>query len=61
MGRQVAGFEYLPRISLLLVIDDADEVWIKSSVDTLLGQVYPHLEVCICDNDSRPPACRERA
>ena len=52
MGRQAAGLGYSPRISLLLVIDDADEVWIKSSVDSISRQVYPHLEICICDNGS---------
>ena len=53
MGRQVAGLRYLPRISLILVISDADEVWIKSSVDSVLRQVYPYLELCVCDNGSR--------
>jgi len=53
MGWQMAGFDYLPRISVALVISDADEVWIKRSVDCVLGQVYPYLELCICDNGSR--------
>jgi GT2 family glycosyltransferase len=52
MERQVASLRYLPHISLALVISDTDEVWIKSSVDSLLGQVYPRLELCICDNNS---------
>jgi len=58
MGRQVAGLVYLPPISLLLVIEDADEVWIKSSVDSILRQVYPHLEICLCDNGSGRPHVR---
>jgi cellulose synthase/poly-beta-1,6-N-acetylglucosamine synthase-like glycosyltransferase len=59
MRRQVAGLRYLPRISLVLVISDADEVWIKSSVDSVLGQVYPHLEICLCDNGSERPHVAE--
>ena len=55
MARQAAGFGYLPRISLVLAVSDADEVWIKSTVDSCLKQVYPHLELCICDNGSARP------
>jgi hypothetical protein len=59
MSQQVAGMRYLPRISLALVISDPDEVWIKSSVDSVLGQVYPHLELCICNNGSVRPHVAE--
>jgi O-antigen biosynthesis protein len=59
MRRQVAGLGYLPRISVVLVISDADEVWIKSSVDSVLRQVYPHFELCICDNGSERPHVAE--
>ena len=52
MRRQVAGLRYLPLISLALVVSDTDEVWIKGSVDSVLRQVYPRLELCICDNGS---------
>jgi O-antigen biosynthesis protein len=52
MRQQVAGLRYLPLISLALVVSDADEVWIKSSVDSVSRQVYPRLEICICDNNS---------
>jgi O-antigen biosynthesis protein len=59
IGWQIAGFDYLPRISVALVISDADEVWIKSSMDCVLGQEYPHLELCICDNNSQRPHVAE--
>lgn len=55
MARQAAGFGFLPRFSLVLVVSDADEVWIKNTVDSCLAQVYPHLELCICDNGSARP------
>ncbi len=55
MRRQVAGFEYLPKISLILVVSDADEVWIKSSIDSVISQIYPRLELCVCDNGSVRP------
>lgn len=52
MRRQVDGLRYLPLISLALVVSDTDEVWIKGSIDSVLRQVYPRLELCICDNGS---------
>jgi GT2 family glycosyltransferase len=55
MGRQAASFEQRPRISMLLVVSDADEVWIKSTVNSVLAQVYPHVELCVCDNGSERP------
>lgn len=55
MARRAAGLGYLPRFSLVLVVSDADEVWIKSTIDSCLEQVYPHLELCICDNGSARP------
>lgn len=59
MRIQIAGFEYLPSVSLALIVSDDDEVWIKSSVRSLLAQVYPHLELCVCDNGSARPHVRE--
>lgn len=55
MEQQVDSLEYLPRISLVMVVSDPDEIWIKSTVDSALGQVYPHLELCICDDGSGRP------
>ena len=55
MRRLVAGMGYLPRVSLVLVVSDADEVWIKNSVDSALRQLYPRVELCVCDNGSERP------
>ncbi len=55
MRKQVAGFEHLVRVSALLVLSDPDEIWIKSSVDSVLRQVYPYVEVCVCINGSKKP------
>jgi len=59
MAWQVAGLGYRPRISLALVVSDADEVWIKSSVDSILQQAYPYLELRVCDNASERPHVSE--
>lgn len=59
MEQQIAGFDYLPRISLALTVSDADEVWIKNTIDSALDQLYPHFELCVCDNASARPHVRE--
>ena len=55
MRKQVAGFEHLVPVSALLVLSDPDEIWIKSSIDSVLQQVYPYVEVCVCINGSKKP------
>lgn len=52
-------FTYLPKISVLMVVSDPDEVWIKRGVASVLGQIYPHLELCVCDNASTRPHVEE--
>jgi O-antigen biosynthesis protein len=59
IGQQLAGFEYLPKMSILLVVSDSDEVWIKRSVESVLNQLYPNVELCICDNASERPHVKE--
>lgn len=47
------------KISVLLVVSDADDIWIKASVAFVLGGVYPNVELCVLDNGSRRPHVRE--
>lgn len=55
MIRQIAGFRHQPRFSVLLVVRDEDEIWIKNTLHSILNQVYPYLELCVCDNASARP------
>lgn len=55
MIRQVAGFRYQPRFGVLLVVRDEDEIWIKNTLHSILNQIYPYLELCVCDNASVRP------
>lgn len=59
MAKQSATFSHLPRFGMALVIADADEIWIKSTLDSVLEQIYPYLELGVCDNGSARPHVRE--
>jgi hypothetical protein len=41
-----------------MTVTDDDEIWIKASVSSVLDQIYPRLELCICDNGSARPHVR---
>lgn len=58
MRRRVALLLRPPRISVLLEVADADEIWIKAGASSVLDQIYPHLELCVCDNASARPHVR---
>lgn len=59
MRLQAPGFDYRPLVGLALVVSDPDEVWIRSTVESVLGQIYPRFELRLCDNRSRRPHVRE--
>lgn len=59
MRLQISCFSYQPLICLALVVSDPDEIWIKSTVGSVLGQIYPHLELRLCANGSDRPHVRE--
>ena len=44
-----------PTISVLVAVSDPDEIWIKKSFVSVLKGVYPHVELCVCDDASRRP------
>lgn len=58
-AEMLEAFAYLPKISVLMVVSEPDEIWIKRSVSSVLGQIYPHLELCVCDNASTRPHVEE--
>lgn len=40
-------------ISVLLVVSDDDDIWLKASVSSVLESVYPQVQLCVFDNGSR--------
>jgi O-antigen biosynthesis protein len=41
-----------PLISILLPVYNTDEIWLRRCLDSVLGQLYPHWELCIADDAS---------
>lgn len=58
LSQRLGLLRYLPAISVLLMVADDDEIWIKASVSSVLDRIYPRLELCVCDNASSRPHVR---
>lgn len=52
MREEASNFGYKPLISILLPIRDARQTWLKWTLDSMLGQAYPHWELCAMANSS---------
>lgn len=47
-----------PTISIIVPVYETDERWLRACLDSVVGQVYPHWELCIADDASRSPHVR---
>jgi O-antigen biosynthesis protein len=45
-------------ISVVMPVHDPDPVWLDAAIRSVLGQVYPHLQLCIADDASTKPQVR---
>ncbi len=50
-----AGWEYRPKISILLPVYNPDENFLKAAIDSVIDQVYDNWELCIADDCSTTP------
>lgn len=58
-ARKAAGFSYQPLISLLTPTFNTDPAILRSCVQSVQAQLYPHWELCICDDGSSSDATRQ--
>jgi GT2 family glycosyltransferase len=57
--REVA--EILPKrplVSIVMATYDSSEKYLRAAIESVLGQVYPHVELCIADDASADPRVR---
>ncbi len=53
---EVAGWEAAPMISVLMPVHDQAPRVLRAAIRSLQAQLYPHWELCLCDDASRKPA-----
>lgn len=55
---EMERLSYRPLISILLPVYNTDETWLRKCLDSVLGQLYPHWELCVADDASTEPHVR---
>jgi glycosyltransferase involved in cell wall biosynthesis len=43
---------YQPTISIVMPVYNIEETWLRKAIESVKGQIYPHWELCICDDAS---------
>jgi glycosyltransferase involved in cell wall biosynthesis/2-polyprenyl-3-methyl-5-hydroxy-6-metoxy-1,4-benzoquinol methylase len=56
--RRVAALPRTPLVSVLMPVFDTPEPLLRRAIDSVLGQLYPHWELCIADDASKRPHVR---
>ena len=59
MRIQCASFEYRPKISIITPVLNTREEWLRSSIESVLHQIYDNWELCITDDGSDQPHIKE--
>ena len=59
MREAVPDFGYRPLMSILLPAYNSEQEWLERALDSVLSQVYPHWELCVCDDGSTRGHVRE--
>lgn len=50
--RQIESWPEPPIISILMPVYNTPEIWLRRAIESVLGQLYPHWELCIADDAS---------
>jgi glycosyltransferase involved in cell wall biosynthesis len=50
----ISEMKTTPVISLTIPVYNTREDWLRQCLDSVLNQIYPNWELCLCDNDSGP-------
>lgn len=49
---QIESWPEPPTISILMPVYNTPEIWLRRAIESVLGQLYPHWELCIADDAS---------
>jgi GT2 family glycosyltransferase len=56
---EVSSFKYMPLISVLLPILHTEREWLERGLDSMIDQIYPGWELCVCADGSVEKQVRE--
>lgn len=56
---KIAAMPNPPKLSIITPVYNTPERWLRSSLDSILAQLYPHWELCLADDASTKPHVRE--
>ncbi len=45
-------FAYQPTISIVTPVYNTAEIWLRKAIESVQNQIYPHWELCLCDDGS---------
>lgn len=48
-----------PLLSVIMPVHDVDEAFLRAAIESVLGQTYPHWQLCIADDASTRPYIRQ--
>lgn len=54
-----AGFGYRPTMSVVVPVYNPEPEWLRWALDSVLRQIYPNWELCICDDASTRDEVRD--
>ncbi len=55
IGEMLDSMSAPPTISVIMPVYNTPERWLRSAIESVLGQLYPHWQLCIADDCSSAP------
>ena len=55
IGERIESFAYRPVMSVIMPVFNTPEAYLRRSIESVLGQLYGHWELCIADDASSDP------
>lgn len=52
-NKEIKGFEYQPKISIITPVYNPDVAWIEAAIESVINQVYENWELCIADASTK--------
>jgi GT2 family glycosyltransferase len=59
LAADAARLSYTPMISVVTPVYNTDPRWLRACIESIRHQVYPHWELCLCDDGSTLEATRD--